>query len=377
MSGTGSITSGGTSTGSLTDGKITDSEKANFLRALADLIENSIGSQGNSSSGSSGSNGSSSSNNSGSPEPSIYLEDISLGWWGDPHGHGEGKVNGTNVDFKLVTKGGDGEIINWLEADKSGGDDNDISITSEFISLGRNDDNTFAGDTTIKIGDNEIAVDPGDDKDKDDAVITVNGTKISDCDLKDGYCVTSDGTKVTKDGDKIIIETADGDKVVLQDQGKYLDAKDISLADGGYDELGGILGDGLTGNLKTINNEDGSPKRTGDEVHVDANDYLAESKSSDCNTEHGADWAKEAGEFIRSLAGIIENTAVAKLLVATANLLGSNGVDNKGEVADFLTALSALTGGSDKAKLNATANAIESNDIEGITSIVESLASTS
>lgn len=371
----------------------TNQEKADFLRALANLIDDNdsdhnhySGSNSDDCSDSSSSSDScchrsdSSADSDRSSEPTINLKDVSLGWHGDPHGHGEGEVNGSNVDFKLVTKGGDGENINWLTADKSDGDESDISIVSRFETLNRKDDNTYATDTTITVGEHEIMVDPGDDSDKTDSVIAVDGETISECDLEDGYYVCENGTKVTKDGNKIIIATEGGDKIVLQDKGKYLDAENIELADGEYDEVGGMLGDGLTTNLKTMKDDEGNVKKSGDEVHVDANDYLAEEKPAsgcDCNTQQGAEWAAEAADLLYTLANIVDSSELQALLNAAADMLKSGNIDNKEDVADYLNATAALVGDSDDADLlTETANVLTSGDLGEMEDFVSQLEAT-
>jgi hypothetical protein len=350
MSGTDSVNlSNNTHSGSSAD-CATPEEKADFLRALADIIEDG-GCQ------------------SSACEDPIILEDVNLGWHGDPHGHGEGTVNGTKTDFKILTIGGAGEEINWLEADKSGGNQDDLSITSEFISWGSNEDITVAGDTTVTVGNDEIMVDPGASG-RNDSVISVNGTHIKDCDLADGYHVTDDGTKVTKDGDTITIETADGDKVVLKDRGTYLDASEVSLADGKYEELGGILGDALTGNLDPITDANGEIKRSGEEVHVDATQYAVEGDSpsaSDCNTEQGQEWATEMAELLRTLAPLMEDSKISALLTSTAALLSAGSIDSNEEIVNYLQSVSAIANNNDDAELlSATADAIGSGDINNI-----------
>jgi len=148
--------------------------------------------------------------------------------WGDPHVEYDFKINGCDPSKgKFDTKGGAGEEINLLDTDE-------LDITGKFESWKGNQDVTVVGEETITAGRDEIEIDA------ESNVVKLNGRKIEDGE----YC--QNGNKVTKRGDTVTVETADGQKVIVKDQGEYLDT-DLKFNNLKTEEMGGMIGDAARG----------------------------------------------------------------------------------------------------------------------------------
>jgi hypothetical protein len=151
--------------------------------------------------------------------------------WGDPHVEFDFTINGRDPSKgKFDTKGGAGQEINLLDTDR-------LDITGKFESWKGKSDVTVVGEETITAGRDTIEIDAATDK---TTVVKLNGRKIEDGE----YC--QNGNKVTKRGDTVTVVTADGQKVIIKDQGEHLDT-DLKLNNLKTEEMGGMIGDAARG----------------------------------------------------------------------------------------------------------------------------------
>jgi hypothetical protein len=214
--------------------------------------------------------------------------------WGDPHVEYDFTINGCDPSKgKFDTKGGAGQEISLLDTDN-------LDITGKFESWEGKQDVTVVGEETITAGRDTIEIDA------ESNVVTLNGRRIQDGE----YC--QNGNKVTKRGDTVTVCTADGQTIIVKDQGTYLDT-DVKLKDLETEEMGGILGDAAKG-----------------KPNADATDYIV--RDEDCGQGGGgggdnrcprqdASWASGV---LRMIAGdpCLPNH-VSNMLFGLANLFDS------------------------------------------------------
>jgi hypothetical protein len=205
---------------------------------------------------------------------------------GDPHISGAVKVDGKEVKFNFTTEGGSGKVINLLDTDTP-------DIRGKFDKLTRADGNTYVTEETITFGDKDdsVSIDADDDK------VKLNGKEI-----EDGVHHVN-GNTITKAGDKVTILTADGQKIVIDDKGDYLDTK-VTLDDFESKQIGGMVGDAVKG-------------KTNDE----AKDYeFSPVPPVGGGGEKDSKWAVQ---LLRSLAGMLlkSDPDLSQFLTALANFI--------------------------------------------------------
>jgi hypothetical protein len=213
--------------------------------------------------------------------------------WGDPHVEYDITIaGGTTSEGKFDTKGGAGEEINLLDTDR-------LDITGEFVSWKGNKDVTVVGSETITAGRDTIEIDAKTNE------VTLNGREICDGEY------SQNGNKITKRGDTVTIVTADGQTVIVKDQGEHLDT-DLKLKDLKTEEMGGMIGDAARG-----------------KPNADATRYIVEesdcgggpSGGNDCCPRQDASWASGLLRFLAADPCMPRH--VSNMMLTLANLFDS------------------------------------------------------
>lgn len=229
--------------------------------------------------------GGASSNASSSSGPTSTL-DGEVEVWGDPHVEGELSLDGEEISFNYITEGGSGDTINMLDTDN-------LDYTSQFDQIRGEDPNTtWQTENTITAGDDTIVVNADD-------TVTVNGEEIEDGTYELG------GNTITKSGDTTTIETADGQKITITDQGDHLDTK-LELDGLETSEVGGMIGDTASG-----------------EINDNAEDYVTEANTGPIRTQMSSE---ATAELLSSLAAMLEGTDqdLSNMLASLSEYIGQS-----------------------------------------------------